>query len=265
MPATHPVEQTGPQPRRYHGRHAEQQVEAGHHRRTHARVAQQRDDERHVADIADTEQSIARQREAETRPARRFSGIGSMCGGRAGRMNLVDLPRGADGNRGKCRRRRRERKPRKLPAMHGVDNRQRHQHRRGDDAPAGPAVIQTEHQSRLVRSRGCKPRREHAAADENRRAAHAGNYTQREQRMCVGQQTADRHQKRSGRAAGAEQYTGRPAARELRKGERAQQIAQRIGGVHRASLGKAPAEVEFHRRQQQRVGKTGKAQRDRAA
>jgi hypothetical protein len=180
-------------------------------------------------------------------------------------MCALDPARRADRHRREQRARGRQREPRELPAVHGVDDGQRHQHGGRDDAPSRAAVIEAEDEARIARTRRRQPRRQHAPADENRRAARAGDHAHDEQRVRVREQPAARHQDDGQRAAGAEQRARRPAAREPREGQRAQQIAERIGGVHRASQGEGPAEVELHRRQKQRVCEAGKPERDRAA
>lgn len=55
LSAVHSVEEPGPQTRRYDSRGTEEGVEAAHDRGTHACVAKQRNDKRHVADLTDSE------------------------------------------------------------------------------------------------------------------------------------------------------------------------------------------------------------------
>jgi hypothetical protein len=72
-----------------------------------------------------------------------------------------------------------------------------------------------------------------------------------------------RHEDRGGGHAARREHAQRIEAREpARRQQRADEVAGRVGGVHRAGREVAPAQLGAHRRQQQRVRETGQAQRD---
>ena len=87
LPAAKALQQARPQPRRRDRAEPRAARRTGDPRRGHALLAQQRDDEGHVADVAEAEHQVARKRVAHRRPAR--AAVGGGVRGRGGEHPLA--------------------------------------------------------------------------------------------------------------------------------------------------------------------------------
>jgi hypothetical protein len=134
-----------------------------------------------------------------------------------------------------------------------------HQQRRDDYPAARTTVIESEHEACIAWMSRCKTRCQHAAADEDQRTADAGDDPLSEQRMGIGNQAAEGHQGGRQDTSRDETEAHRPSTRYKRKCKRAKQITKRIGGVHRAGLREAPAEIGLHGGQQESIGEAREA------
>ena len=178
------LQQPGPQPRRGHHAGAEQQVEKRDAIARHALLAQQRDDEGHVADVAQAEHQVGR-------PARRRRVAAQSA--RSARRGPAAAPAACVCRRAISRRRQQRHRGQRAtrPAATHADGQvgqRRHHGGRDDDAQPGAAVVQAQHQ-RCTRPRPgrrtgrCRTQAggEQPAADEADGAGHAGQQAQQQQ------------------------------------------------------------------------------------
>ena len=140
----------------------------------------------------------------------------------------------------------------------------RHQRRHGEGrdhhAEPGAAEIDAESQGRpsppaTSAGRGGK----RAAGDQRQRARRTRDRAQHRQHRVVagqsGRQQRDRGQQQPQQEAS---LVAEPRGNRRRR-QGTDQVARRVGGVHRACLRVAPAKIEPHRRQQQRIGEPPEA------
>ena len=140
-----------------------------------------------------------------------------------------------------------------------------HQQRRQADAPARTPVIQAQQQTAAWRIERPQARRHQAARDEHEGAGHPCQQALQQERRRFEKKAAQPHEQRGQHRTDQHQGARRPAPQQQWRGQRTQQVAQGVDGVHGPGQGVRPAQVCTHGRQQQRIGKPRDAQRHRSA
>ena len=188
LAAPEAIEQAGPDARRSQHRQPQQRIEQGDPRRPFALLAQQRDHESHVADVADAEHEIAGQPRRESPPteaqrrAREPRRRSRRCGALLHALQHAHRP-GQHGRRDEAGQR--QPPPGPGPAVGTVARgfqQSRHHQRRQHDAQAGSAVVQAQQQAAARGLQRHQPGGEQAAGDEQKGARHPGQHALQQQR-----------------------------------------------------------------------------------
>src|SRR3990167_3292621 len=138
----------------------------------------------------------------------------------------------------------------------------RHQQCRQHNAQPRAPVINPQQQAAVLRMPRTKAGRQQAASDKHQRTGHAGQQALQQQRLRIGKEAAEAHE-RAGQHSAPPQQGRRPdTAHEHGCRQRTQEVAQGVGRVHGAGQRVGPPQVGAHGRQKQAVGKAGDAQGD---
>ena len=153
-------------------------------------------------------------------------------------------------------------KPAARPGLHRCAGaqRQRHQQGRADDARAGAAVKQAQHQGGAHAGPQRQLGRQQAASHKSQCAAHPQGQAQHGQAAFVAHKAMHPQQQRRRPAGGHAQRLRGHAPQQPGHGQGAQQVAHGIGGVQRAGGDVAPTQVLAHGGQQQRIRETREPQ-----